>query len=99
MVFLSLEFLGICTYCLLCLLKKSSYITLEATIKYFSISALSSCFLLLGIFFFYLVFLDINLLVIKENFIVSEAASSLRIITFTILISFLIKLGCAPFHM
>ena len=51
LLFLSLEFLGICTYCLLSLLKKDSYISIEATIKYFAIRALSSCFLLVGIFF------------------------------------------------
>ena len=99
MVFLSLEFLGICTYCLLGLLKKNSYITMEATIKYFSISALSSCFLLLGIFFFYIIFLDINFLVITENIFGSESGFVLQIVAYTILISFLIKLGCAPFHM
>ena len=99
MVFLSLEFLGICTYCLLGLLKKNSYITMEATIKYFSISALSSCFLLLGIFFFYIIFLDINFLVITENIFGSESGFILQIVAYTILISFLIKLGCAPFHM
>lgn len=99
MVFLSLEFLGICTYCLLGLLKKDSFITMEATIKYFSISALSSCFLLLGIFFYYWIFLDINFLIITENIIAYDSTFILKVIAFTLVISFLIKLGCAPFHM
>ena len=100
LLFLSLEFLGICTYCLLSLLKKDSYISIEATIKYFAISALSSCFLLVGIFFFYTIFLDISFFAYKENFLLfTNSGNFLKVVTFTLLISFLIKLGCAPFHM
>lgn len=99
-MYFGIELQSLCFY-VLALLKIFSNFSTEASLKYFILSAFSSGFLLLGCSFLYYTLGIVNFSLIKYlNFELNEVFQKLLILSFLfIIISFLFKIGSAPFHM
>jgi NADH-quinone oxidoreductase subunit N len=96
-VYLGIELQGLAIYSLIALYNYSE-LSLESSIKYFILGAITSCFLLFGISLLYFSFGSIslsNLILISKN-CSNYNSSSAGIVL--IIITILFKLGVAPFH-
>lgn len=89
-LFLSVEFLALSSYCLIAMPRTKR--SLEAVIKYFAAGAISTCFLLFGIFVLFVSCETTSFFVFPTQYAAALA--------FTAFCSsaFLIKAGSAPFH-
>lgn len=94
-LFLGLELVSIPTYILLGIVKSDNTGS-EATIKYFLLSAFSSCFFLLGLSYLYGVVGSTNLVVIQEYF-----PSGRRLMAFALVLvmcGLAFRITAVPFH-
>ena len=99
-IYLSIEGLSLTLYVLSGLLYKS-VISIEATLKYFSMGAISSGFFLFGISFIFgiigsLDFIEIQLFL--GNISILAYIVEIKLSFFFILTGILFKIACFPFH-
>lgn len=100
-IYLSIELQSLAFYVLASMKRNSEYST-EASFKYFILGVFSSGFLLLGFSILYGITGINNIEQFYKLFIISYSKIeyiSLYISLFLIIISFLFKIGAAPFHM
>ena len=96
-LYLAIELQGLSIYSLIAIYSVSE-ISLEASIKYFILGAITSCFLLFGISYVYYCFgsISLNQLVLLGQNDTNTTLSFMGILL--LIITLLFKLGIAPFH-
>jgi len=97
MIYLAIELQSLCFYSIVAI-NYYSELSVEASLKYFLLGALASCFLLFG---FSLIYFTFGATLFDTLFVLVYSTASFNHATFglvLILITILIKLGAAPFH-
>lgn len=100
-MYILIEFISLLTYILIIYNKYSNYAS-EASLKYFILSSLSSCFLLFGIALFYSMLGSTEFIELQKIFLNFQMNKDYFIgyfiSTVFIVFGFLFKLGVFPFH-
>lgn len=100
-MYILLEFISLLTYILVVYNKYSNYAS-EASLKYFILSSLSSCFLLFGIALFYSILGTTEFVELQRLFLNFQSNKDYHIgyliSSIFIVFGFLFKLGVFPFH-
>ncbi len=98
MIYLNIEYIGICSY-VLCAYRKDDPKSSEGAIKYLIMGATASAFLVYGMSLLYGLSGSLDINIITTAIAGSNASSKIMLITFTLLLTgFGFKVAMVPFH-